>query len=345
MENDQLYRPVSPDDPEVRALADSVRAFGLREPLVLTRDYVILSGHRRRVACQLAGLEAVPCRIEKVHSTDPGFLRLLREYNRQRVKSFDEVAREEIVSADPEEAHRVLVEHRRRLADVASVGAIAIEGIKRRSAISLAKQPMLDAVLRVLRERRDYWPLTDRQIHYALLNNPPLIHASKPQSRYANNVQSYKALIDLVTRARLEGSIPFRAIHDPTRPVVVWDVYRGVTPFINKQLDDFLKGYYRDLLQSQPNHIEIVGEKNTIDNIIRPVALEYCIPLTLGRGYASLPPRYEMARRFRRSGKERLILLVLSDFDPEGEDTSPTASPARSATISVSRRSTPLRWP
>ena len=27
-----------------------------------------------------------------------------------------------------------------------------------------------------------------------------------------------------------------------------------------------------------------------------------------------------MAQRFRRTGKDRLILLVVSDFDPEGED-------------------------
>jgi hypothetical protein len=318
-ENDKLYRPVSPDDPEVRALADSIREFGVREPLVLTQDYVILSGHRRYVACRLAALTVIPCRVVDMDSTDPGFVRLLREYNRQRVKSFDEIVREEVISADPEEAHRLLVEHRRQKAEV-TADTITIEGMKHRARISAAKVPMLEAVLAVLEERRDFWPLTDRQIHYALLNDPPLIHASKPESRYANNVRSYKALIDLVTRARLEKIIPFRAIHDPTRPVVVWTVHRGVTTFIREQFDDFLKGYYRDLLQSQPNHIEIVGEKNTIDNIIRPVAMEYCIPLTLGRGYSSLPPRYEMAQRFWGSGKERLVLLVLSDFDPEGED-------------------------
>src|SRR5262249_49904329 len=42
--------------------------------------------------------------------------------------------------------------------------------------------------------------------------------------------------------------------------------------------------------------------------------------MTIGRGYCSLPPRYAMARRFRSSGKQNLILLTLSDFDPEGED-------------------------
>jgi hypothetical protein len=94
----------------------------------------------------------------------------------------------------------------------------------------------------------------------------------------------------------------------------------ALSPFLREQYDQFLKGYYRDLQQSQPNHIEIVGEKNTIDGILRPVAAEYCIPMTIGRGYCSLPPRYAMAQRFERSGKENLIILALGDFDPEGED-------------------------
>jgi hypothetical protein len=319
LQNDKLYRPVSPKDPEVRELAASIRKHGVKEPLVVSRDGVILSGHRRHVAARLAGLKTVPCRTEDIVSSDPGFLPLLREYNRQRVKGRDEVLREEVVSADPVEAHRLLVEHRRRAARV-SADTIPIEGRKHRARITEAKRPFLDAILAVLRERRDYWPLTDRQIHYALLNNPPLVHASKRDSRYTNTVQCYKSLCELLTRARLAGDVSFSAIHDPTRPVTLWRCYAQPAPYLREQLDGFLKGYYRDLQQSQPNHIEIVGEKNTIDSIIRPVAMEYCIPLTIGRGYSSLPPRHEMAQRFRRSGKEKLILLALSDFDPEGED-------------------------
>src|SRR5207249_2372016 len=109
-----------------------------------------------------------------------------------------------------------------------------------------------------------FWPLTDRRIHYALLNDPPLIHAKKPGSRYRNDQDSYRATIDIVSRGRLQGLIPWEAITDPTRPVVTWDVHREIGSFIHRQLDDFLKGYYRDLQVSQPNHIEIVGEKNTV---------------------------------------------------------------------------------
>jgi hypothetical protein len=116
------------------------------------------------------------------------------------------------------------------------------------------------------------------------------------------------------------SAIPFDAIHDPTRPIKNWRVDRTSASFIRRAMDGLLKGYYRDLQQSQPNHLEIVGEKNTIDSIVSPVAMDYCIPLTIGRGYSSLPPRYEMAARFKDCGKEKLVLLVLSDFDPEGED-------------------------
>jgi hypothetical protein len=73
-------------------------------------------------------------------------------------------------------------------------------------------------------------------------------------------------------------------------------------------------------MQSQPNHVEIVGEKNTIAPIIKPVAARYCIPCTLGRGYCSTPPKHDMAQRYRKSGKGKLLLLILSDFDPDGEE-------------------------
>jgi hypothetical protein len=179
---------------------------------------------------------------------------------------------------------------------------------------------MLKRIVDLIHAEREYWPLSDRSIHYLLLNDPPLRHAGKPDSRYHNSLQCYKDLCDLLTRARLAGEIPFAAIADPTRTVCSWDTDRGVGGFIERQLEDFLSGYARDLQQSQPNHLEIIGEKNTVEASIKRVAMEHCIPYTLGRGYCSLDPRHKMYERFRDSGKEKLIILVLSDFDPEGED-------------------------
>jgi hypothetical protein len=271
------------------------------------------------MACRLAGLKEVDCRVEDIDRQDPGFPRLLVECNRQRVKSFDEVVREQVVACEPGEARRALVEHRRACAGVTGE-FIAIEGMKRRKAISRAKWPMLLSVRRIVEGQREFWPLSDRSIHYDLLNEPPLRHAGKPGSRYRNDPKSYKDLCDLLTRARLAGEIAFDAIADPTRTVCNWTLDNQVGSFIRRELDGFLTNYWRDLQQSQPNHIEIVGEKNTVQGSIRPVAMDYCIPYTLGRGYCSLDPRYQMYRRFKDSGKDKLIVLLLSDFDPEGED-------------------------
>jgi len=320
-ENLDLYRPVDPADPEVQALAESIREHGLQEPLVVTRDGWILSGHRRHTAARLAGLETAPCRVHPLsRETEPEeFVQLLREFNRQRSKTLDEKLREEVVSASPEEAYQSLIEYRESRADI-EVDTLAMRDRKPRSKISQAKLPFLEAIQHVLESRRDFWPLSDRQIHYALLNDPPLIHASKPGSTYANTKRTYKSLVDLLTRARLEGLIPMQAIADETRPFINWEVHHDPQSYMRGALDKFLKGYWRDLMQSQPNHIEIIGEKNTVAPIVKPVASKYCIPVTIGRGFCSLPPRHAIAERYRSSGKERLILLILSDFDPDGEE-------------------------
>ena len=118
-ENATLYRPVNPRDSDVQALAESIREHGVREPLVITADGYLLSGHRRLTAAKLAGLKEVPCRTEAIrYCDDPdGVLRLLQVYNQQRVKSLDEILREEVIKADPELSYTELLSHRAKKSD------------------------------------------------------------------------------------------------------------------------------------------------------------------------------------------------------------------------------------
>jgi hypothetical protein len=318
-ENDGVYHPFSMTNHDDSALAESIKVHGILEPITITLDSYVLSGHRRLCGARHARLKTVPCRQYGILRSDPAFLPLLAQCNRQRNKSFDEIVHETILAANPEEAHRELQDYREMVSSV-SADTIEIEGSTCRKPISRAKKPMLDAICRIVKDMMDYWPVTDRQVHYQLLNDPPLIHASKPNSHYRNDLKSYKALCELITRARLEGRIPFQTIHDPTRATTTWNVHSGVASYVSQEVDGFLKGYFRNLQASQPCHIEILAEKLTVQSILNPVAGEFCIPLTIGRGYSSIPPRYEMSQRFRRSGKSKLVLLIVSDFDPEGQD-------------------------
>jgi hypothetical protein len=328
--NDVVYGVTDPDDKSLDELATSMAAEGQVEPIVLTLDNVLLSGHRRRAVALRLGWRTLKARRHPISSTDSEFERLLVTYNAQRDKSPDVRIREQIVLMDAESAHEELVSERAAAAKV-KAETLALGAGRRRCRISKAKQPFLDAARAVVYELEDFWPLSDRRVHYALLNDPPLKHASKPETwvdkkgrtrsnRYRNDKESYKAVCELLTRARLAGLIPFDAIGDETRPMTVWSVYPNVGPFFRDQTDRFCTNYWRDLMQSQPNHIEIVGEKLTIEGTIRPVASKYCIPYTIGRGYSSLPPRKAMYDRFLQSGKATLVILFLSDHDPEGWD-------------------------
>jgi hypothetical protein len=53
--------------------------------------------------------------------------------------------------------------------------------------------------------------------------------------------------------------------------------------------------------------------------VLRDVAAEFGMPMTSGRGFSSLPPRIKMRNRYRASGKQQFILIIVSDFDPAGE--------------------------
>jgi hypothetical protein len=313
-ENELIYRPVSARDPEIQELARSIREHGLKEPLVVTRDGYILSGHRRHAACRLAGIREIPCRVENITRNDPNFETTLCDYNLQRVKSPDEVVRERVISMSPASAYQSLIEHRRKTSAV-SGDFLAIEGVKVRNGISEGKREMLDAAVAIIYGKRVYWPLSDREIHYDMLNLPPLRHSGKRDSRYQNNRACYQDLCDLLTRARLIGEIPFDAIADETRTVCSWEesIHRDVSGFIRGQLEEFLDGYWRDLQESQPNHIEIVGEKNTVEASIKGPAMRFCMPYTLGRGYCSLDPRRQMYERFKASGRSKLIIWHRSE--------------------------------
>jgi hypothetical protein len=124
----------------------------------------------------------------------------------------------------------------------------------------------------------------------------------------------------MLTRARLTREIEFESVSDETRPHTSWRVYQNAKEFIDKQVSGFLNGYNRDLHSSQPCHVELIVEKLTVVNIVESVARNYCCPMTVGRGYASLDARFKLWQRYRHSMKDRLALVIVSDHDPEGED-------------------------
>ena len=322
-ENESIYDNFGVANSDDWQLAKSIRDKGILEPLVITADRFLLSGHRRLEASKYIRKSTVPVRmLEDIFFSalrTQERLDLLRLYNQQREKSPSEKIKEALIGVDPKIAYVELkMFNQRRKAIDSTRGEITVSGIKTRAKITTLQ--FLAAAKSVIEKEKEYWPLSVRRVHYLLLNNPPLCHDSKPNSRYANTKQSYKKLTNLLSRARLVGQVPIESIEDVTRPVLEGGGFDTVGQYITQEVKNFLTGYHRNLQQGQPHHVEIILEKNALRTVLERVAQEYCVPITTTRGYASIPPRYEVFRRYRQSGKPKLILLYLTDFDPDGDE-------------------------
>ena len=326
-ENATLYKPFSPaTERDDAKLVESMRAEGFRdtEPIIITADGFILDGHRRHQAALAARLPAVPViirqDIRRAASHPADYVRTLAAYNLgTRDKDREEQFREALVDIDPESAHLRLRQRREALLRFDGPAIELPEATRRRKGISEAKGPMLAACNAVIYRLRDFWPLSLRQIHYNLLNDPPLRNTDRRRSHYRNDRESYQDLSDLLTRARLTGQVPIEAINDDTRPKSIWRSWPNASDYMEEKVAGLISGYRRDYMRAQAVRVEIICEKQTVQGVLSPIAYNYGIPLIIGRGWGSLPMKRDIVKRFRDSRKERLILLLVSDLDPDGD--------------------------
>ncbi len=199
------------------------------------------------------------------------------------------------------------------------MATLEIEGLKVRYGISDQKAEHVKYIKKVVFEDRvDYWPLSVRAVHYALLNYEFLRNIPR-KLPYKNDDDSYDKTSDLLTRLRLDGAIPWKAFDDPTRPLKEHHPFSDVREYVRMEVEYLFTGYWRDLLQTQPHYIEVLCEKNTIYHMVLRVTDKYQIWTASGRGFNSIDPWHDLYERYQASGKQRLIVIVLSDFDPEGE--------------------------
>lgn len=325
-ENDDIYGEVT-EDSAMEMLIESIGRRGLEEPIIVSSDGFIISGHRRYFAATKLELSEIPVRRKEISRSKnlSQWPRILTEYNPQRIKTAGTLLKEALLRHS-NDSSQLLYDHKRASTQV-DAEFTDVGGVKYVRNISDKKREFLDAAKKIINETlRKFWPVTVRQVHYQLLNKPPLITKPKRSKfdlehyRYRNDNRSYEALIELLKQARYAGEIPMHCIDDPTRPKYEYRAYSDLSEFIQREMDGFLTGYHRSPQLDQPRHIEILGEKNTLLSIVQPVCQDYYIPLTLARGYASTPVWREMARRFKHSGKSAFTLIVLSDWDPEGLD-------------------------
>jgi hypothetical protein len=253
-------------------------------------------------------------------------MKALSDFNPQRVKTPAALLRELSLrnSTTLEDTKAAIARVRETTELVEPPNYVVVPGHKEVEPLGESKSEFLEAVQDIIRRLNDYWPLTLRQIQYQLLNDPPIwrlvgrSNFDEVHYRYRNDDRSYSALSHLCTSARYLGELPWPAIEDATRTFEHHRGFRSVAEFIEQEMENFLLGYNLDKWVDQPVYLEALVEKNTLLSIARPVCREYYLPMTSGRGFSGPSTCYQIASRFKRSGKKSMVLLVVSDYDPKG---------------------------
>ncbi len=331
-ENKEVYGPTNYDhDPALKLLVRSVKRLGLEEPLIITRDKFVLSGHRRLFAVQELGWPTVPVRFANITRADASdYHRLLTEYNPQRIKSVASTLSEKLLrTASTSDCGASWTEYHKAKGNP-GISQMSVDGSKFSEEVGPRQQQFLAAAIRVIDALQGYWPLSVRQVHYKLLNRPPLTQTTKKKGerwRYKNNLACYNKLSSLLVSARYHGDIPWEAIDDSTRDSQTYNPSMDIGEFVEDEVGMFLheSGFQRNRMEGQPNHIELIVEKNTLLNILSDIASDFHIPITATRGYGGPSLWHEIQERHNDAlcdhegpGDPKCILIIVSDHDPEG---------------------------
>lgn len=177
----------------------------------------------------------------------------------------------------------------------------------RTKATNRKRGQLLADAMRILDQFRDYWPMTLRQVYYQLV----------AAGLCDNRLSEYTMLSTNLSKARMAGLVPWEAIEDRTRLFQSAQGWRNRAHFVEDELDKFLSGYRRDLLQTQDAVPEIWVEKDALSSLCYRVSEAYGVGVAAARGFSSTSFLNETRNRIA-ARRQRTLFLYFGDLDPAG---------------------------
>lgn len=150
--------------------------------------------------------------------------------------------------------------------------------------------------------------LTLRQLYYQFV----------ARALIPNTLQSYKALGNVISDARMAGRVSWLAIEDRTRFLRELSSWRSPEGII----ESAVAGYHEDWWASQDTYCEVWIEKDALVGVFEGVCNELDVPLFSCRGYASASEVWAAGQRLARKVQhgKNVRIFHFGDHDPSGLD-------------------------
>lgn len=166
---------------------------------------------------------------------------------------------------------------------------------------------LLADVQQVLATYSDSLPLTGRQIFYRLV-------ATKG---FQKTEQAYKRLLNLLNRARRAGLVPMDHIRDDGAIAAGLGRFESPAQFL-AACHDWASTFELDLLQFQPQHVEVICEAGGMVPQLERVARPYGVAVRSSGGFDSTTVKHQLGKTYGALRKPVTVLHV-GDHDPSGE--------------------------
>ena len=160
----------------------------------------------------------------------------------------------------------------------------------------------------VLERYRAFWPMPVRQAFYQVVKAGG---AGLWLDEYGNFLRSVRAGL-------VGGLLPTAAIADEAHEVREGGAWEDPSEFVHSEIESFLWGYRRNLLDGQERHVEVWVQKPALLDQVSEVAVEYCVTTVTCRRTPTpkfmdeLRGRLAAARERHPSG----VVLFFGDYSP-----------------------------
>lgn len=133
-----------------------------------------------------------------------------------------------------------------------------------------------------------------------------------------NTQKSYSRIGDLVSDGRLSGLIDWDMIVDRGRVAISNTHWNTPADIVEAAASQFKIDKWED----QPNHIEVMVEKQALEGVLIPVCRKLDVRFRANKGYTSQSMMYRLGKdlaEIHESGKD-IHVLYFGDHDPSGLD-------------------------
>lgn len=151
--------------------------------------------------------------------------------------------------------------------------------------------------------------MTLRQLYYQFIG----------RDLFANTKLNYRKLARVMSDARIAGLIDWDLIEDRGRMPVEWATQESPDAAVAAALRDFNLDHH----VGQKNHVELWVEKDALSGVLRPIASEFQVVLSVNKGFSSSSAVRMAADRMigiAEAYDRPTTVLYVGDFDPSGED-------------------------